>query len=883
MTDTKSTLPAGSADLKHDALLLEAEQTALLGRRIKLGFMCFSSGLLLALSGMIFLIVTQIFDSLTPAVQRDLEWKASRGALALSREIEYGALTEDAKALASQVAHYASDPDVNAIVVVSATGKPLYERGATPLTRAELFRGKPGAIEQSGHAYFSHGDAVIEGVLVGRVAIVVSTERLRAGDRLRNTVLLSGATGCLVALALALAFVSLYVSPLLEIVRGAFARLAETTAQALEATRLKSEFLANMSHEIRTPMNGVLAMTDMLLRTQLDARQARFADVVRASARSLLTIINDILDFSKIEAGKYELSPSDFDLRIQVQETMELLAPRAREKQLEFAYRIAPDVPRLVRTDPDRFKQVLTNLLGNAIKFTEKGEIVLTISAARQEGSQLTLRCSVRDTGPGVSPQNLLRLFSSFSQVDGSSTRRYGGTGLGLVISRKLAELMGGTVTVDSKLGEGSTFVFSAQAVEVSKPEVHPASAQAGKRVLIVDDSALVRGLLEEQLVYWGMRCVSVDSAADAMLCIERALMEGTPFDAVLLDAELPAQEGLELARAVVTSPMTLPLVLMTTESDSNRPPALQRLPTLAKPLRESDLFDRLMDAFHLPRGQAQGAAMQVGQRRKQLCGRVLAVDDNEINQAVAEELLAELGLEADVVSNGLEAFHAVQKHRYGVVLMDCQMPVMDGYAAARAIRGWEAEHQAPRTPIVALTAHALSGEREKVLAAGMDDYLTKPIPVRSLEATLTRFLSGVPAPVAPLKEDISAQDERRVPLVARPENDATSELLAPDAPRSTRVIELFLTRVPDQIADLSHAVASTDAGRVRSVAHKLKGSCTSVGAAPMAMLCEQMDHDASSGDLSRASERASKLTTLFSETARLLEQEMQRSKSASA
>jgi signal transduction histidine kinase/CheY-like chemotaxis protein/HPt (histidine-containing phosphotransfer) domain-containing protein len=850
-------------------------------------------GLLAALSGLVFLIVSQIFDSVTPGLKRDLEWKASRGALALAREVEYGAVTESASALAQQTAHYAEDPDVQSIVVLGADGKLLYEHGRTQLSRKQLFEGASGELKRTSGAMYAHGDVVIEEMPVGKVALVVSTQRLEAGDRLRENVLWAGGIGCLVALVLSLGFVNLYVSPLLEIVRTAFTKLADTTAQALEATRLKSEFLANMSHEIRTPMNGVLAMTDMLIRTKLDPRQARFAEIVRASARSLLTIINDILDFSKIEAGKYELSPSDFEIRTLVQELIELLAPRAAEKGLELAYRIAPEVPRLVRADPDRFKQVLTNLVGNAVKFTERGEVVITINVVERKEREFLLRCSIRDSGPGISPEHLGKLFNSFSQVDGSSTRRHGGTGLGLAISKRLAELMGGTVSVESVLGEGSTFSFTARMRAVSEAQqpagaalsssTEPPASTAGKRILVVDDSQTVRGILEEQLVYWGMRCVSVESAAEAMLCIERALMEGTPFDAVLLDAELPAQGGLELASAMIGSPAAPPVVLMTNESDSNRPAALRQVPTLPKPYRESDLFDRLMDVFHLPTGGRTAETRSKGKKRSRLKGRVLAVDDNEINQAVAEELLTELGLEVEIVGNGLEAFQAVQKKRYDAVLMDCQMPVMDGYDAVRAIRQWEQEHGMPRTPVIALTAHALSGEREKVLAAGMDDYLTKPIPVRSLEASLTRWL-GSAVETSEVFEDATGPSRAITAGVPAPANDIdVATLVDPDVPRSARVIELFVKLVPSQLTELLEACQQDDAARIRGVSHKLKGGCASIGAQAMAKLCEDIQHDAERGELGRVLELARRANALYPATASVLERELIKKRSASA
>jgi signal transduction histidine kinase/DNA-binding response OmpR family regulator/HPt (histidine-containing phosphotransfer) domain-containing protein len=877
----ESTVSAAErADIGH--LAREAQETARFGRRIKLGFVVFSLGLLVALSTMMFVLVSQIFASLTPSLQRDLEWKASRGALALAREVELGVASGDVDVLKSQVAHYAQDSDVRAIVVYDAAGAVLYRHGGTALTSHQLVVGKPGALRRHGDVLVAHGEVRIESFLLGRVALVVSLDRLMAGDQLRERVLIAGGVGCLIALVLSFGFVSLYVSPLLTIVRNAFTKLTETTLQALEATRLKSEFLANMSHEIRTPMNGVLAMTDLLLRTCLDERQSRFAETVRASARSLLTIVNDVLDFSKIEAGKYDLSPGNFDLRAHMQEVVELLAPRAAQKKLELIYRIAPDVPKVVHADADRFKQVLTNLIGNALKFTERGEVALSVGIEQREGQEITLRCSVRDTGPGISGEDQKRLFSSFSQLDGSSTRRYGGTGLGLVISRKLARLMGGDVNLESVVGEGSVFTFTARVRSVEQGMRPSLAAHTEKRVLVVDDNRATRALLEEQLVYWGVRCVTVESAADALLCIEQALMDGTPFDAALVDAELPDESGIELAKAASRAAVPLPVVLMSVQGDSSRPVGTHHLPLLAKPLRESDLYDRLMDAFHMPEQRLSGAKARV-RSTAQLRGHVLAVDDNEINQTVAEALLTELGLSVDVVGNGLEAFHAVQAKRYAAVLMDCQMPVMDGYSAARAIRTWEADSGTARTPIIALTAHAFSGERDKVLAAGMDDYLTKPIPVRLLEEALARWLIADASPHeerSEVAQHVKAREsahernpEAKIVIEAKgAENDACAPDLDPDVPRSAKLIELFARLVPKQLDDLDTAARARDVLEVRALSHKLKGSAAGLGARAMAKACEAIQRAADQGDVSQAEAGVVTVRALFVASARELE-----------
>jgi signal transduction histidine kinase/DNA-binding response OmpR family regulator/HPt (histidine-containing phosphotransfer) domain-containing protein len=867
-------------------LLTAEERKALSDRRITLGVVLFTVSLLLAMSGLIFLLVTQIFDTLTPSVRRDLEWKASRGLLALSHEVDLALLTQDAVLVAESAEDYINDPDVRAIVALDEAGQVVYQYGAAHMAPEYFFQGQPRTLQERDGALVVWAATSIEGVKTGRVALSVSTDREAAGSKLRGRILAVAGAGCLVAFITSLLFVSLYIAPILRITHATIDRLEHTTAQALEATRLKSEFLANMSHEIRTPMNGVIAMSDLLMRTVLDVRQLRYAEIIRASARGLLTIVNDVLDFSKIEAGKYELSASDFDVRLAIRDVVELLAPRTQSKGVEFVYRIDEAVPSLIHADCDRFRQVLTNLLGNAVKFTERGEVLLQVEVAARVGDRLTLRCAVTDTGPGISAEHLSKLFQSFSQVDGSSTRKYGGTGLGLVISQRLARLMGGEVGVESELGKGSTFWFTIVAEAAESAGADTTFSPLGRRALIVCENAVVRGLLEEYLTRWGVVHASAASVGDALESLEIAIMQRAAFELVLVDAKLEAGAGIELARSIVKGAVPTAVALLI---DSGA--AVARVPDnvarLAKPIAESELYDLLMDAFHLGkssdrpkrRGLTPGPA---------LGGHVLAVDDNEINQTVAVELLTELGFTADVANNGLEAFEAVKRRDYDAVLMDCQMPVMDGYRAAREIRQWESASARVRLPIIALTAHAIGGEREKVIAAGMDDYLTKPIARAQLESALARFTSRATLAEAVTKAaagEPSAPPDDLAPL-GWPDNDvdllgplAVEEpsLLDPAIRRSAKVIKLFRELVPRQLEGLTDAVRARDHEEVSSRAHKLKGSCASLGARDMASLCETLQHEASARDLGGAAAICERLHALFVRTSLQLGEELER------
>jgi signal transduction histidine kinase/CheY-like chemotaxis protein len=870
-------------------ILTEDDRRALSDRRITLGFMLFTVGLLIAISGLIFLLVTQIFDTLMPSVRRDLEWKASRGLLAFSHEIDLALFTKDAALIARSAEDYTSDPDVRAIVALDQKGGVVYRYGDKGRPFADFFRGEPRQLQERGGALVVWTDSSIEGVHTGRVALAVSTDRVAAGDQLRARILAVAGAGCLAALIAGLLFVSLYIAPILRITRAIIDRLEQTTLQALEATRLKSEFLANMSHEIRTPMNGVIAMSDLLVRTVLDVRQLRYAEIIRASARGLLTIVNDVLDFSKIEAGKYELSPSEFDVRLAVRDVVELLAPRAQAKGIELVYRIDADVPALVHADIDRFRQILTNLLGNGVKFTDRGEVLLDVAIASREGDALALRCSIRDSGPGISDEGLSKLFQSFSQVDASSTRNYGGTGLGLVISRRLAELMGGQVGVESVVGRGSTFWFTVAAKAVGSTAVDESSALLGRRALIVCENRSVCSLLEEYLTRWGVVHTSSSNTADAIGTIEGAIMDDDAFDLVIVDAKIEGGAGVELARSIVKGAVPTAVALLTesngVENSTGRVDA--DMPRLSKPIRESALYDLLMNSFRVgtPKERPKRGRLTP---TPPLGGHVLAVDDNEINQTVAVELLTELGFTVEVANNGLEAFEAVKRGAYAAVLMDCQMPVMDGYRAAREIRLWEMQSGRARLPIIALTAHAIAGEREKVIAAGMDEYLTKPIARAQLESALLR-LPRRERQDAP--SNAAATEPSPAPSAPDRESDAPSRsaaadphsLLDPSIRRSARLIQLFVELVPKQLDGLRDAVQARDFEAIKRGAHKLKGSCASLGVREMSAICAALEHGATAGQLEGAAGSCAQLHALFVRAARQLREELETSQRSRA